>query len=388
MILNADEVVKSPGIPDDADIVKEIRKKGTKVISEIEFTARFTNAKLIGITGSNGKTTTTLLTHHILKKAGFNAGVAGNVGMSFAKQVAGEEYDHYVLELSSVQLDGMFETKVNIAVLLNITPDHLDRYDNELQNYIDSKFRIIQNLVEKDAFIYCIDDEIIVEELAKRDVKAHLYPFSIKREIQQGAYLKENELIININLNQNQFNMFIEQLALQGKHNIYNSMAAAITSSILGIKNDVIRESLTDFQNVEHRLEFVVKVHGINFINDSKATNVNSTWYALESMTTPVIWIVGGVDKGNDYSELKDLVSQRVKAIICLGDETIKIHKSFSDVVHTIVDARSMVEAVKTAYHIGRKGDTVLLSPSCSSFDMFRNYEERGWKFKKAVREL
>lgn len=388
LILNADEVVKSPGIPDKADLIKALVKKGIPVISEIEFAGRYTNAKKICITGSNGKTTTTLLTYHMMQKAGLNVGLAGNVGKSFAMQVAENDFDFYVLELSSFQLDGMFEFKADIAILLNITPDHLDRYDYKLENYADSKFRIIQNQTELDAFIYCIDDEVTMNTIKKKNIKAKQYPISIKQELEIGAYLKENnQLIINTN-NTNPLFMTIQELALQGKHNIYNSMAAGVTGKLVDIRKETIRESLSDFHNIDHRLELVGNVHGIEFINDSKATNVNSTWYALESMNNPVILILGGVDKGNDYSMLTDLVKAKVKAIICLGTDNKKIIKAFSGVVDTILEAKSAKEAVAQSYKIGKKGDTVLLSPACASFDMFENYEDRGTQFKQAVRAL
>ena len=386
VIMNSQEVIKSPGIPDDSDIILKLRKKEIPVISEIEFAGRYTKAKMVCITGSNGKTTTTMLTYHIMKKAGMNVGLAGNVGKSFALQVAENDFDYYVLELSSFQLDGMYKFKADIAVLLNITPDHLDRYNYEMKNYVDSKFRVIQNQTSSDSFIYCLDDEITANEIVKKEIKANQYPFSIKQKVDHGAYLNEEELIININ--SNQLSMSIQELALQGKHNIYNSMAAGIAAKIVEIRKEVIRESLSDFQNVEHRLEFVAKVHGIEFMNDSKATNVNSTWYALESMTNPVIWIVGGIDKGNDYSMLQDLVKEKVKAIVCLGLDNKKIKKSFSGIVETIIETNSASEAVKMAYRLGKQGDTVLLSPACASFDLFENYEDRGSKFKQAVRSL
>ncbi len=385
-IFNATEVVKSPGIPDKAPLIKALRKKEIPVVSEIEFASRFTNAKMICITGSNGKTTTTLLTYHILQKAGFKVGLGGNVGKSFAMQVAEGDYDYYVLELSSFQLDGMYQFKADIAILTNITPDHLDRYEYDFSKYIDSKFRIINNQTENDAFIFCIDDPVTKEEVEKRIIKATKYPVSLVREVEQGAYVKDQRIIF-IN-NDNQTDMSIESLALQGKHNAYNSMAAGVAARVLEIRKDVIRESLSDFENIEHRLEYVTKVHGIEFINDSKATNVNSTWYALESMSNPVIWIVGGVDKGNDYEQLRDLVKDKVKAIICLGKENEKIHQAFSDIIETIVDTGSAEEAVKRAYYLGKQGDTVLLSPACASFDLFENYEDRGRQFKTAVRSL
>ncbi|MCW3104550.1 MAG: UDP-N-acetylmuramoylalanine--D-glutamate ligase [Bacteroidetes bacterium] len=388
LVLNADEVVKSPGIPDKAELVKALHAKGTPVISEIEFAGRYTKAKKICITGSNGKTTTTLLTYHMLKKAGLNVGLGGNVGKSFAMQVAENDFDYYVLELSSFQLDGMYEFKADIAVLLNITPDHLDRYDYKLENYADSKFRIIQNQTADDAFIYCIDDEVTMSTMKTKKVNARQYPFSIKKELETGAYLKDNnQLIINTN-NTNPLFMTIQELALQGKHNIYNSMAAGVTGKLVDIRKETIRESLSDFHNIDHRLEVVGNVHGIEFINDSKATNVNSTWYALESMNNPVILILGGVDKGNDYSMLNELIKEKVKAIICLGTDNKKIMKAFGEMVDTIVEAKSAKEAVAHAYKLGKKGDTVLLSPACASFDMFENYEDRGTQFKQAVRAL
>lgn len=388
LILNADEVVKSPGIPDTVALIKKLKEKNIPVISEIEFAGRYTKAKMICITGSNGKTTTTLLTYHILKKAGLNVGLGGNVGKSFAMQVATHEFDYYVLELSSFQLDGMFDFKADIAILLNITPDHLDRYDYKFENYANSKFRIIQNQTKEDAFIYCLDDKEIGEGIKKRTINAKQYPFSIKQKIEPGAYLNENNLVV-INTNHiNPLFMTIQELALQGKHNIYNSMAAGVAGKLVEIRKDTIRESLSDFHNIDHRLELVGNVHGIEFINDSKATNVNSTWYALESMTNPVILILGGVDKGNDYLMLNDLVKEKVKAIICLGADNKKIIKAFGGIVDTIVEAKSAKEAVAQAYKLGKKGDTVLLSPACASFDLFENYEDRGTQFKQAVRAL
>jgi len=388
LVLNADEVVKSPGIPDTADLVKALKAKNIPMISEIEFAGRYTTAKKICITGSNGKTTTTLLIYHMMQKGGFNVGLGGNVGKSFAMQVAENDFDYYVLELSSFQLDGMFEFKADIAILLNITPDHLDRYDYKLENYANSKFRIIQNQTVNDAFIYCMDDEETMKILQSKKINAKQYPFSIKKKVEQGAFLNENnQLEINTN-NTNPLFMTIQELALQGKHNIYNSMAAGVTGKLIEMRKESIRESLSDFHNIDHRLELVGNVHGIEFINDSKATNVNSTWYALESMNNPVILILGGVDKGNDYSMLSDLVKEKVKAIICLGTDNKKIIKSFGGVVETIVEAKSAKEAVAQAYKIGKKGDTVLLSPACASFDLFENYEDRGTQFKQAVRAL
>ena len=386
-IFNADEIVKSPGIPDDIPIIEAIKKKKIKIISEIEFADRFNKAKTICVTGSNGKTTTTLWIYHILKKAGLNIGLAGNVGQSFAMQVAENEYDYYVLEISSFQLDGMFDFKADIAVLMNITPDHLDRYNYDFQKYVDSKFRILQNLTNNDSFIYCIDDKVINNELEKRKIKPKIYPFSINKKIDgEGAFLNKNEIIINIKLTN--IIMTLEELALQGKHNIYNSMAAGIATKLLDIRKDTVKESFSDFRGVEHRLEYVTKVHGVEFINDSKATNVNSTWFALESMNKPVIWIVGGVDKGNDYETLKKLVKSKVKVIICLGIDNQKIYNAFADFVENIVSVNSAAQAVDTAYYMSKQGDVVLLSPACASFDLFENYEDRGKKYKRAVRDL
>ncbi|MDQ3108586.1 MAG: UDP-N-acetylmuramoyl-L-alanine--D-glutamate ligase [Bacteroidota bacterium] len=386
LILNADEVIKSPGIPDKAELVKKLRQQGIPVISEIEFAARFTNAKLICITGSNGKTTTTTILHHILKKAGLNVAMGGNVGKSFARLVAEGNYDYYVLELSSFQLDGMYDFRADIAILTNITPDHLDRYDYKLENYAASKFRITQNQRPEDAFIFCLDDEVTREEMSKRTVTAKKYPFSIQERVEEGAWLNQNEIILTIN--NNQLTMTIEELALQGKHNAYNSMAAGIAGRLLEVRKEIIRESLADVQSIEHRMEFVARINNIDFINDSKATNVNSTWYALESVNTPVVWIVGGVDKGNDYTALFELVKTKVKAIIVLGTDNAKIIKAFTGKVDKIVEAASAHDAVSLAYRIAGKGDSVLLSPACASFDMFENYEDRGQQFKAAVRAL
>lgn len=384
-ILNADLIIKSPGIPEKAPLIVKLREKGIKIISEIEFGGYYSKAKTICITGSNGKTTTTMLTYHILQKAKVNVGLAGNVGKSFAKQIAENNFEWYVLELSSFQLDDMFEFKADIAILLNITPDHLDRYNYEMQNYVDSKFRIIQNQTANDWFIYNFDDPIIKAEIEKRTIKAKTAPFSLKEEMKIGGYLNEQQITININ---QQFTMSIHDLALKGKHNTQNSLASGIASRILEIRKEVVRESLEDFVNVEHRLEFVAKVHGIEFINDSKATNVNSTWFALETMDKPTVWIVGGVDKGNDYSELLALVKEKVKAIICLGVDNSKLIEAFSGSVETIVEARTAMEAVAYGYRLAKKDETVLLSPACASFDLFENYEERGNMFKEAVRSL
>jgi len=386
LILSADEIIKSPGIPESAPIIKKIKEKGIHIISEIEFAGRYAKGIKICVTGSNGKTTVTNLIYHILQKAGKNAAMTGNVGNSFAMAVAEGSYDYYVIELSSFQLDGMYDFKADIAVLMNITPDHLDRYDHKFQNYIDSKFRVTQNQGEDNFLIYWEGDPIIKTELSKKKYGMTLLPFS--DEIKEGmtAYIENDELIIDylkkINL------MTIHDFALKGRHNTYNSMAAAIAGKILNIRKEVIRESLADFQGVEHRLEPVITVCGINFINDSKATNVNSTWYALECMENDIIWIVGGVDKGNDYSELFPMVKKRVKAIVCLGKDNSKIIESFKDMVPTIVETGSMEEAVRSSYYLAKKGETVLLSPACASFDLFKNYEDRGRQFKQAVRNL
>lgn len=384
-ILQADLVVKSPGIPESANVIVKLIEKGIKIISEIEFAGYYSKAKTICITGSNGKTTTSLLTYHILKNAGVSVGLAGNIGESFAKQVANENYDWYVLELSSFQLDGMFEFRADIAMLLNITPDHLDRYDYDINKYALSKFRVLQNQTANDWAIINKDDPIIQKELNKRKLSAKVAPFSMKEELGLGGYINKEQLIINTN---EKFTMSIHDLALKGKHNAQNSLASGIASRILEIRKETVRESLADFVNVEHRLEFVAKVHGIEFINDSKATNVNSTWFALESMDKPCVWIVGGVDKGNDYTELASLVTDKVKAIICLGKNNQKIIEAFEGSVETIVETTSALEAVAYGYRLAKKDETVLLSPACASFDLFENYEERGNAFKKAVRSL
>ena len=382
----AGEVIKSPGIQPNASVVAYLHKAGVPITAEIDFAGRYTKAMIIGITGSNGKTTTTLLMHHLLKKAGLKAGVGGNVGTSFARQVAEGDQDYFVLELSSFQLDDMRDFRTHIAILTNITPDHLDRYENRFENYVDAKFRILRNQRETDSFIYCLDDAGTRKGLESHRPVARQYPFSIREQVACGAYLEDDRLIIKTE--KNTFNMTIAELALQGKHNVYNSMAAAIAAKVLDLRNEVVRESLGDFKNVAHRLEHVGKIQGIEFINDSKATNVNATWYALGSMTTPVVWIAGGVDKGNDYSMLKPVVREKVRAIVCLGKENGKIHDAFEDDVDIIVNTLSAREAVGVAYHLAAKGDTVLLSPACASFDLFKNYEDRGNQFKEAVRQL
>lgn len=385
-ILSACEVIKSPGIKENAPIILKLRAKGIPVISEIEFAGRYAKGIKICVTGSNGKTTVTNLIYHMFKKAGKNVAMAGNVGNSFAMSVALENHDYYILELSSFQLDNMFEFKAEVAVLMNITPDHLDRYGYNFQNYIDSKLRITQNQSKSDFLIYWADDPVIQNELAKKEYMMTLLPFSDTRKENMAAYIENQELIIDY---QNKTKlMTIHELALKGRHNTYNSMAAAIAGKVLNIRKDVIRDSLADFQGIEHRMEPVIKVSGINFINDSKATNVNATWYALECMETNVIWIAGGIDKGNNYSELFQVVKQKVKAIVCLGKDNKKIIDTFKDKVSTIVETASMEEAVRSSYYLAKKGETVLLSPACASFDLFRNYEDRGRQFKAAVRNL
>ena len=386
LIMSASQVVKSPGIPDHIPMIEDLNRQGVPVISEIEFAARYTKARKICITGSNGKTTTTSLIYYLLKNAGLNVGLAGNVGQSFAYQVATQEYDIYVLELSSFQLDGMYDFRADIAILLNITPDHLDRYHHDLQEYIKAKFRITQNMRDEDCFIFCKDDEITVDHLNKIVLKAKTLPITQQAVIPQGAYSDGEQM--HVKYGEDEFTMFINELALQGKHNVYNSMAAALSAKIMNISNPVIKESLGSFKNIPHRLEKVAKVRGVLYINDSKATNVNSVWYALDSMDTPVVWIVGGTDKGNDYECLFDLVRNKVKALICLGVNNAKLHRDFADKVPVIYDVHSAEEAVNKAYELAVPGDTVLLSPACASFDLFKNYEDRGNQFKEAVRKL
>ncbi|MFA6580411.1 MAG: UDP-N-acetylmuramoyl-L-alanine--D-glutamate ligase [Paludibacter sp.] len=386
LIFNADEVVKSPGIPEKAPLIKKLRALGKPVISEIEFAGRYTTAKMICITGSNGKTTTTMLVYHVLKNAGFNVGLAGNVGQSLALQVATENFDYYVVELSSFQLDGMTEFKADIAILLNITPDHLDRYDYNFQNYVDSKFRITQNQTDQDAFIFWDNDPVIKAELEKRNIQSALYPFAIERTEKTKAFIEKDELIIKTL--KTIFTMPTSELALQGIHNTFNSMAAGLAATIVNVKKESIRQSLQDFQGVEHRLEYVATVRNVRYINDSKATNVNSCWYALQSMKTPVILILGGTDKGNDYAEIEELVTEKVKGLIFLGLDNRALHSFFDGKIENIVDVQSMEEAVKAAYDMAYFGDSVLLSPCCASFDLFLNYEDRGKQFKNCVRNL
>ncbi|MFH1121441.1 MAG: UDP-N-acetylmuramoyl-L-alanine--D-glutamate ligase [Bacteroidota bacterium] len=385
-ILDAQEIIKSPGIPDLAPFVVEAVKSGIPVISEIEFASRFSRSKKICITGSNGKTTTTMLTYHLLRSAGLDVGLAGNVGKSFARQLAEGDHEYFVIELSSFQLDGMFDFKAEVGILLNITPDHLDRYGNCFNRYAESKMRITRNQNENDAFIWCSDDKTITDMVQSRELKQECYQISIADKIKNGAYAYKKKIFFN--LKGEKFDMTLEELALQGKHNVYNSMAAGVAAKLVGLRKETIKQCLSDFQNVEHRLEFVANIHGIEFINDSKATNINSVWYALESLNKKVIWIAGGIDKGNDYTKLYDLVKQKVKAIVCLGMENEKLIEAFKDKVEFITETTSAEEAVNMAYYLARKGDCVLLSPACASFDLFVNYEERGRKFKEAVKSL
>jgi len=385
-ILNADEIIKSPGISDKAIIMTKVKEYGIQVISEIEFAGRFTRGKKICITGSNGKTTTTNLIFHILKNAGLNVGLAGNIGKSFAMQVATGNFDYHVIELSSFQLDNMYDFKADLAILLNITPDHLDRYDYSMEKYIAAKFRITRNLTPDDYFIYCEDDEITTRELDIIVSKAKQLSFSLKKRKITGAYIKDENM--KVDFDDIDFSMSLHELSMKGRHNTYNSMAAGIAGNVLRIRKEIIRESLANFKGVEHRLENFLKVHGIEFINDSKATNINSTWYALESINANVVWIAGGIDKGNDYSILHELVKKKVKALICLGKDNSSLHESFGGIIKTIHDAGSMKEAVQSAYYLAENGDKVLLSPACASFDLFDNYEDRGNQFKKYVRKL
>ena len=385
LILNADEVIKSPGIPNDAPMILKLKEQGTPIISEIEFAGRYTNAKMICITGSNGKTTTTSLIYHIFKKAGLNVGLAGNIGQSLAYQVAECNYDYYVIELSSFQLDNMYKFHANIAVLMNITPDHLDRYGFEMQNYVDAKFRIIQNQTDDDAFIFWNDDPIIQKELHKYGIHGQYFPFAEKNEEGVAAFTEENKVYFTRPI---AFNMEQEELALTGTHNLFNSMAAGISANIAGIRKECIREALNDFKGVEHRLEKVARVKGVDYINDSKATNVNSCWYALQSMKTKTVLILGGKDKGNDYNEIADLVKEKCSGLIFLGLHNEKLHDFFGNFGLPIVDVQSMPDAVNAAYNMAKKGETVLLSPCCASFDLFKSYEDRGDQFKECVRNL
>ena len=384
-ILNASEIIKSPGIPKEAPMIKKVIEKGIHINSEIEFASRYTTSKMVCITGSNGKTTTTSLIYHIFKEAGYDAGLAGNIGKSLALQVAEDPHEYYIIELSSFQLDNMYDFHANIAILLNITPDHLDRYDFCMQNYVDAKMRIIQNQTEKDSFIYWNDDPIIKKELEKYDIKAIVFPFSELKENGSIGYIEEGKYIIE---KPTPFNMEQEELSLSGKHNIYNSLAAGIATNIAGIKKEVIRKSLSDFPGVEHRLEKVTKVGGVQYINDSKATNVDACWYALESMKTPTILIIGGKDKGNDYDAIKPLVKEKCVGLVYLGADNKKLHDNFDNMGIPVRDTHSMKECVQACYEMAKPGDTVLLSPCCASFDLFKNMEDRGEQFKTLVRNL
>ena len=387
LILNADEIIKSPGIPNNAPMVSKAIEKGIHIISEIEFAGRYDKAKKICITGSNGKTTTTSLIYYLLQNAGLNVGLGGNIGKSYAFQVATQKHDIYVLELSSFQLDNMYDFKADIAIITNITPDHLDRYDHKMENYVKAKFRINRNMKEDDCFIFCSDDEITIRHLDKIVLKAKSFPFSQKAQnLEQGAFLQEDRIVVRVP-QEDDCNIFLQELALGGRHNVYNSMAAAITAKIMHISNEKIRSSLSSFEGVEHRLEKVMTIKDVLYVNDSKATNVDSAWYALECQSRPVVWIVGGTDKGNDYGPLLELARQKVRAIVCMGVDNKKIHESFKDVVPVIVDTLSAEEAVKTCASLAHEGDVVLLSPCCASFDLFKNYEDRGRQFKEAVRK-
>ncbi|MGJ1261578.1 UDP-N-acetylmuramoyl-L-alanine--D-glutamate ligase [Sphingobacterium spiritivorum] len=388
LILNADLVVKSPGIPETAPLVVALKQKGIPVIGEIEFAAQYTDARLYCITGSNGKSTTTMLTYYILQKAGVNVGLAGNIGRSFALQVAQEQFDVYVLEISSFMLDDMYQFRADVAVILNITPDHLDRYDHNMENYVDSKFRMIRNQTANDYFIYCLDDEETVKGLERHHTEATIWPMTQEQVINPGAYLDQDRNIIINTPKGEQFIMNTEDLSLQGKHNVYNNMAAGLVAKVQELRNRSMQESMSSYVNIPHRLEHVACIGGVNYINDSKATNVNSVWYALESFSPQIVLIMGGVDKGNDYEMLRDLVRSKVRAIICIGKDNTRIHESFEEDTDVIVNSSSMKDAVEIASHIAQKGDTVLLSPACASFDWFKNYEERGDKFKEAVMAL
>jgi UDP-N-acetylmuramoylalanine--D-glutamate ligase len=385
-VLQADEIVKSPGIPYSTPLMQKVLARGIRVISEIEFAGRYTNAKMICITGSNGKTTTSSLIWHILRSAGLHVGLAGNIGKSFARQVAEESYDCYVLELSSFQLEGVYDFKADIAVLLNITPDHLDRYDHQLQHYVDAKMRIVRNQKVEDAFIYWIDDPIITREIEKLKPAATCYPFGEQKTTATAGYIDNGKMYIHTK--EHQFDMELERLALEGMHNVYNSLASGIVAKLMDISDEQLRSSLADFRGVPHRLEKVATVRGVQYVNDSKATNVNSCWYALQSMRSRTVLILGGTDKGNDYSEIEELVRTKVRALIFLGADNSKLHAFFDGKVETICDASSMEEAVNAAYRLAQKGDTVLLSPCCASFDLFKNYEDRGDQFRECVRKL
>ena len=386
LILNADEVVKSPGIPGTVPLVRKLREQGTHIVSEIEFASRYDSAKKICITGSNGKTTTTSLIYYLLQNAGLNVGLGGNIGKSYAYQVATEHFDYYVLEISSFQLDDVYDFKPDIAIITNITPDHLDRYDHKMENYVAAKFNITKNLTRDDCFIFDSDDDITIGHLDNIILRCKMLPFSQKKEVEQGAFLRDDKIVLRYE--EEETDLYLQELALGGKHNIYNSMAAALAAKASGIDNEVIRNSLATFQPIEHRLEPVLSIKDVLYINDSKATNIDSAWYALECQKRPVVWIVGGTDKGNDYSILDDLVREKVKAIVCMGVDNAKIHAAFGSMGKPMTDARSAEEAVRKSAEFAEPGDVVLLSPCCASFDLFKNYEDRGAQFKEAVRKL
>ncbi|MBR6864855.1 MAG: UDP-N-acetylmuramoyl-L-alanine--D-glutamate ligase [Bacteroidales bacterium] len=386
LILNADEVVKSPGIPGTVPMVQKLRSQGTHIVSEIEFASRYDSAKKICITGSNGKTTTTSLIYYLLQNAGLNVGLGGNIGKSYAYQVATEHFDYYVLEISSFQLDDVYEFKPDIAIITNITPDHLDRYDHKMENYVAAKFNITKNLTRDDCFIFDSDDDITIGHLDNIILRCKMLPFSQEKEVEQGAFLRDDKIVLRYE--EEETDLYLQELALGGKHNIYNSMAAALAAKVSGIDNEVIRNSLATFQPIEHRLEPVLSIKDVLYINDSKATNIDSAWYALECQKRPVVWIVGGTDKGNDYSILADLVREKVKAIVCLGVDNAKIHAAFGSMGKPMADARSAEDAVRKSTEFAAPGDVVLLSPCCASFDLFKNYEDRGQQFKEAVRKL
>ncbi len=387
LILNADEVMKSPGIPEHASIVKKIRREGIPIISEIELAYRYKGeSKIIGITGSNGKTTTTSLVYHIFKTAGFDCALVGNIGYSIARQVKEDPKEWYIAEISSFQLDDIISFRPHIAILTNITEDHLDRYEYKFENYIESKFRITMNQTKEDYFIYCEDDPVTIRYIKEHSINTNLLPFTMQRELNRGAFIMNGQMTVKTS--EEKLQMSVYDFTLKGKHNQYNTMAAGLAASIVGIRKSKIREAVQSFESMEHRMEFVVTIRGVEFINDSKATNVNSTWYALESMTKPTILILGGVDKGNDYDMLLDLVKEKVKAIVCLGVDNTKIHQAFKNNVATIVDTKSAEDAVKAAFQLAEPGEVILLSPACASFDLFNNYEDRGQQFKEAVRNL
>jgi UDP-N-acetylmuramoylalanine--D-glutamate ligase len=388
-ILNAELIIKSPGIPEKAPLIKKLREKKKEVISEIEFASRYTKAKFIAITGSNGKTTTTLLTYHLLRKLGLNVGLAGNIGDSLAKQVIEDQYDYFVLELSSFQLDDMYKFRAHVAILLNITPDHLDRYEYEFQNYINSKFRLLQNMKGTDYFICFTDDKVISKELSKRNILPQIWEISLNEKVADGAYLSKEELKIEIDEGaEKEFSLNISELPIKGKHNLINTMAAVLAATAINLPEEKFVDAMKDFKNASHRLEDAGEINGVRFVNDSKATNVDSVWYALDSFNAPLVWVAGGLDKGNDYSAIDKLVKEKVKALVCMGKDNSKLHKAFDGKISTIIDTDNVEVAVEKAFNLAKPGDIVLLSPACASFDLFKNYEDRGEQFKSAVKKL